>query len=67
MTKLAHEKGYRLVGAHKLGYNAFFVKNGVAEDLFPAVDVSSVAANPLCERMRKNEWPKVKNRQSQRV
>jgi hypothetical protein len=67
MTKLAHEKGYRLVGAHKLGYNAFFVKNGVAEDLLPAVDVSSVASNPHCERRRQNEWPKLKSRVWQEV
>lgn len=34
-TRLARRKGYRLVGVQSLGFNAFFVKAGVAEDLLP--------------------------------
>jgi hypothetical protein len=36
-TKLGREKGYRLVGVERLGFNAFFLKDGVGEDLFPAI------------------------------
>jgi hypothetical protein len=34
-VKLGRSKGYRLVGIHSLGFNAFFVRNGVADDLLP--------------------------------
>lgn len=42
MTKLAKEKGYRLVGANQLGFNMIFVKNGMGEDHLPEVSVESV-------------------------
>jgi hypothetical protein len=31
MCKLGREKGYRLVGTHRFGFNAFFMRNGVGE------------------------------------
>jgi hypothetical protein len=34
-VKLGRQKGYRLVGVQSLGYNAFFIKAGVGEELFP--------------------------------
>lgn len=46
MTKLARQKGYRLVGANELGFNFIFVKNGIAEDLIPEVSVESVLKHP---------------------
>ena len=36
-AKLARAKGYRLVGVQSLGFNAFFVRDGVGEDVLPAV------------------------------
>jgi hypothetical protein len=36
-VKLGRQKGYRLVGSHRLGFNAFFVCDGVGEELFPEV------------------------------
>jgi len=36
-VKLAKTKGYRLVGTHSLNFNAFFVKDGIGEDLLPEV------------------------------
>ena len=36
---LGRLKGYRLVGVQSLGINAFFVRQGLAEDLLPAVTV----------------------------
>jgi hypothetical protein len=32
-VKLGREKGYRLVGAQRLGFNSLFVRSGVGEDL----------------------------------
>jgi hypothetical protein len=34
-VKLAREKGYRLVGVQSLGFNAFFVQDGLGEKLLP--------------------------------
>ncbi len=34
-VKLAKQKGYRLVGIQSLGFNAFFVRNGVGDALLP--------------------------------
>jgi hypothetical protein len=33
-TALGREKGYRLVGLQSLGFNAFFLRSGIAEDVF---------------------------------
>ena len=37
LEHLAKKKGYRLVYANKFGNNAFFVKNGLAENVFPGL------------------------------
>jgi hypothetical protein len=34
-VKLAKSKGYRLVGVQSLGFNAFFIRNGLGDDLLP--------------------------------
>jgi hypothetical protein len=36
-VKLSKRKGYRLVGMHSLNFNAFFVKEGIGEDLLPEI------------------------------
>lgn len=46
MTKLAKQKGYRLVGANELGFNFIFIKNGIAEEFIPEVGVESVLQHP---------------------
>jgi hypothetical protein len=35
--KLAKEKGYRLIGVQRFGFNAFFLRNDLGQDVFPAV------------------------------
>ena len=40
-NKLARQKGYRLIGANSPNTNAFFLQNGIADDLFPEVSVAS--------------------------
>ncbi len=46
MVNLARKKGYRLVGANELGFNFFFVKNGLVEQEIPTVSVESVLQHP---------------------
>lgn len=60
MTKLAQQKGYRLVGANDLGFNFFFVKNGLAEDYLPEVSVESVLQHPSAKEAFK-KFDEIKN------
>ncbi len=46
MCHLGREKGYRLVGVHRYGFNAFFIKHGVGEEFFPEVTPESCAQDP---------------------
>jgi hypothetical protein len=39
--KLGKQKGYRLIGCNKGGWNAFFLKNGIGESYFPEVSAKS--------------------------
>jgi hypothetical protein len=39
-VKLGRQKGYRLIGCQRYGFNAFFLREGVGEDLFPEVDAA---------------------------
>jgi hypothetical protein len=45
-NKLARERDYRLVGCNRNRLNAFFVRNGLADDLLPEVSVASCLDHP---------------------
>lgn len=47
LRKLGNEKGYKLVGANKQGYNLFFVKNN---EPVPAVSPADVLSDPETKR-----------------
>jgi len=49
MVKLAHSKGYRLVGANEPGFNFIFIKNGIADDSIPEVPIESLLTHPSVE------------------
>jgi len=36
-VKLGKQKGYRLVGCERYGFNAFFVREGIAEEVLPEI------------------------------
>ena len=38
-VKLGREKGYRLVGCNKFGFNAFFIREDIGENVLPEVSV----------------------------
>lgn len=61
MVKLSKEKGYRLVGAHRHGFNAFFIRNDVGADIFPEVSVESIHDNVFTRQSQANRWAKVKH------
>jgi len=53
MEKLARKKGYRLVGANSYGFNTIYVKNGIGEDVLPAVTVESILKHPRNKERQK--------------
>jgi hypothetical protein len=53
-VELGRLKGYRLVGVQSLGFNAFFVQNGIGDDLLPEVSASQCFQNT--ERLA-DWWP----------
>ena len=67
MCKLGREKGYRLIGTHRFGFNAFFVKNGVGEEFLPEVDVASCLQDPYSAHALRERWPQVKGRKWEAV
>ncbi len=67
MSKIGKEKGYRLIGAHRYGFNAFFMKKGVGESYFPEVSIESCVDNPFCKWAREEVWPLAKDAKWQEV
>lgn len=61
MTKLAEEKGYRLIGTHRYGFNAFFILKEVAVDILPSVTPAQCLQDPYTLEARSVRWPKVKD------
>jgi len=57
MVKLSREKGYRLIGAHRYGFNAFFLRNDIAQDIFPEISAAEVHNNPWTQAGQKKYWP----------
>jgi len=58
-VKLANKKGYRFVGLEKFGFNAFFIRQDVAPNLFPQADASIIEQVPFVQWAKKNLLPKV--------
>jgi uncharacterized protein YacL (UPF0231 family) len=64
--KLGKRKGYRLIGANSTGYNAFFLRDDVAPDLFPEVE-ESTCYNRLLQSFIIGDAEKLKNYEFQEV
>ncbi|MDB6148424.1 MAG: hypothetical protein JWO45_2088 [Spartobacteria bacterium] len=62
MVNLGRSKGYRLVGTHRFGFNAFFVKSGVADDILPEVEPEQCANDPYTKLAQKTRWTRVKDK-----
>lgn len=60
-VKLGRAKGYRLVGCNRYGFNAFFVRNDLAQDLLPEVSAEGCLSHPMARDGRLNRLPKVLN------
>jgi hypothetical protein len=60
-VKLGKEKGYRLVGVNKYGFNAFFIKNGLGEEVLPEIKASECFTHPKVKSGIKERYPAVKD------
>ena len=66
-VKLGKEKGYRLVGCQRYGFNAFFIRSGIGEDIFPSISPAECFNHPKAKygvesrltRAKENEWIQV--------
>jgi hypothetical protein len=64
---LGREKGYRLIGCQRYGFNAFFMRRGIGEDLFPEVDASACLRHPFVAWAQRRFLPVVRDRPWVRV
>lgn len=60
-VKLGKQKGYRLVGCQRYGFNAFFIRSGIGEDIFPEILVSKCFEHPKAKYGIANRFEKVRN------
>ena len=66
-VKLGKKKGYRLVGCQGYGFNAFFVRNDVGQDIFTEVPAERCFSHPFASWAHDELLPMVKNREWQQV
>ncbi len=66
-VKLAHEKGYRLVGVQRYGFNAFFVRNDLGVGMCPEVSAEECLDKPFVHWARRTLHPLVKDKEWVRV
>lgn len=62
-VKLAKRKGYRLVGAEGLGFNAFFIREDIATELLPEVDARSCLNRPFVRWATEKFLPLVRHKE----
>ena len=55
------KKGYRLIGVNKYEFNAFFMRNDIASDLFPEIEVSSCFSHAQSRDGMEKRYPNIKN------
>ncbi|GAC1347205.1 MAG: hypothetical protein NVSMB27_12120 [Ktedonobacteraceae bacterium] len=48
-AKLGKQKGYRLVGCERYGYNAFFVRSDIGEEILPEVTPAECFGHPFTQ------------------
>lgn len=56
-VSLARKKGYRLVGAHSHGFNAYFLRNDILADRLPEITIEAAHDNAHTRVSRSKLWP----------
>jgi hypothetical protein len=62
-VRLGRRKGYRLVGAQALGFNAFFVREDIGADVLPEVSAESCLDRPFVRWAMRELLPLVRDRE----
>ncbi len=62
-VKLGREKGYRLVGVQRLGFNAFFIKNQIGQDIFPEISASECFSHPFSKYAKDERSKNIQNKE----
>jgi hypothetical protein len=60
-VKLGRRKGYRLVGVNRYGYNAFFVRNGLGDQLVPEIEARECFSHPKVVWGMRERFPTVEH------
>jgi hypothetical protein len=61
VSRFCGARGYRLIGSHCDGFNAFFLRNDEGQEIFPEVSIQSVHNNPYTRWSQAVRWPVVKD------
>ena len=61
-VKLARRKGYRLIGTQRYGFNAFFLRDDIGQDVFPEVTPGDCLRHPFVTWAQKTLLPRVQDR-----
>jgi len=60
-TRLAREKGYRLIGANSPNTNAFFMRRDVGTEIFPEATVESCLSSEYAVHQHQTKYPLIKD------
>ena len=60
MNKLSEKKGYTFVGNNKHGFNVFYVRNDLLNELLPKPSLESIYDNEWSKK-RSKDWEKIKD------
>lgn len=60
-VKLAKSKGYRLVGTNRYGFNAFFVRDDLGQDVLPEIPTAAAFAHPKNIEGMRDRFPLVRD------
>jgi hypothetical protein len=61
MQKLCKKRGYRMIGAHRHGFNVFFLREDEGMDFFPEVGIEEIHNNFWTRWGQTHRWPLVKD------
>jgi len=62
-VKLGKEKRYRLVGCQRYGYNAFFVRNDIGQEVLPETPPAECFKHPFTQWARKTFLDQIKDKE----
>jgi len=62
-VKLGKKKGYRLIGCQRYGYNAFFLRNDVGQEVFPEIPAKDCFIHPKVRFGIERRYPKVSQKE----